>query len=466
LGGQRQGQLFRQPHAENERDLGPTVANNVVNAFGDNVNTRTITMESGSLIIMRVAANYTFNQNITLLGPATLFMTESTNGHKRIRTFASPISGAFALTLRGGNGNTVNLSAANSFSSLNMTADDRYQLFLNVAGAAGTGDVTMGRRAADARGGSLVINSAGDTIADTATLTLNNIGYDGTTSDGAVPRAMVVMNENETVGALVVNGPGAATLRFLSGDSTLKVNGTATFNGPSANMQIFNTAALTVGGLTFNNNAGWNITDNTVTIDTSGGGSGIIAANVDATIASKLAGEGFTKTGAGTLVLSNSANTYSGATNILGGTLALGASGSISSSSSVLIGVGGEFDTTALSFTMLGSQPFTWNIDPTGAGSAGLLDASILNITSGNATFNALAPLDDAFYIVANYTSLIGLSFASSLTPTGYVLDYNFNNLNQIALVQRADIAVPEPATATLGLLGLAGLMMCRRRMA
>ena len=173
---------------------------------------------------------------------------------------------------------------------------------------------------------------------------------------------------------------------------------------------------------------------------------------------------GLTKVGPGTLTLA-AANVYSGATNILNGTLLLGAAGSISSSMSVSIGAGAVLDTNVSSFNMLGGQPFTWSIDPTGAGLAGLLDASILNIASGNATFNALGILDDAFYIVANYNanSLTG-TFASAVLPVGYVIDYNFNNLNQIALVQNANATVPEPTTLTLAALGLTGLMMRRRR--
>jgi autotransporter-associated beta strand protein len=427
-------------------------------------------MESGSKITMRVGANYTFNQNIVLQGPATLAMAESTSGHNTTRTFATAITGAFTLTILGNNGNTVNLNTANSFSSLNMTADDRYRLFLNAAGAAGTGDVTMRNRTSQEgmRGGSLVINSAANTIADTAKLTLNNIGYDGTTSDGAVPRAMVVMNENETVGSLEVNVPTTlnvtpqpTSLRFLSGDSTLKVNGTATFNGPSAAMQMFNTSALTVGDLTFNDNAGWEITGNTLTIDTSGGGTGEITTNVNATISSILAGSApITKLGNGTLLLTNAGNTHSGGIDIQAGILALGATGSISNSASIDIGSGAELDTTAQAFTMLGDQPFTFDIDPTGVGLAGLLDAATLDITAGDVSFDLLGALDDPVYVFASYSSLLGASFSSVALPAGYAIDYNYQSGNVIALVQQA-VVIPEPASIALwSLLGL-GLVGC-----
>jgi len=301
------------------------------------------------------------------------------------------------------------------------------------------------------------------------------------------PRQLVLSGSN--LGSNAFNGvinDGQGTLALTkAGNGTWTLGGSNTHTGNTtlgagtlglANVNALQNSTLDTGTSSGTKQVTFNVAGtNTYNI---GGLTGLDALAIGAntlsigskgtntTYSSSISGAGgLTKVGAGTLTLA-AVNSYTGATSIQGGILALGASGSISSSSSVLIGVGGEFDTTALSFTMLGSQPFTWNIDPTGAGSAGLLDASILNITSGNATFNALAPLDDAFYIVANYSSLIGLSFASSLTPTGYVLDYNFNNLNQIALVQRADIAVPEPATATLGLLGLAGLMLRRRRMA
>lgn len=166
---------------------------------------------------------------------------------------------------------------------------------------------------------------------------------------------------------------------------------------------------------------------------------------------------GIIKQGTGLLNL-NAVNSYSGGTTLSAGTLALGSGGSIDDSSSIEIGAGAEFDVTSLSsYAMLSTQPFTFDLDPAGGGSAGLLDATgtILDIANGNVSFNPLDTLDDPFYVLANYGSLTGTQFASVTAPAGYTIDYNYLNGNQIALTAAA---VPEPSTFALAALGLFGL--------
>jgi autotransporter-associated beta strand protein len=67
-------------------------------------------------------------------------------------------------------------------------------------------------------------------------------------------------------------------------------------------------------------------------------------------------GAGITKSGTGKLVL-NAANTYTGATRVNAGTLALGASGSVSGSSGIHVASGSTFDVSAKSgFTLASGQ--------------------------------------------------------------------------------------------------------------
>ncbi|MDD5349657.1 MAG: autotransporter-associated beta strand repeat-containing protein, partial [Chthoniobacteraceae bacterium] len=74
-----------------------------------------------------------------------------------------------------------------------------------------------------------------------------------------------------------------------------------------------------------------------------------------------------TKTGGGTLAL-NGANTYSGATNIYEGTLALGSSGSIDNSSAINVAKGATFDVlNKTGYTVGGSQVLTNNGAITGS---------------------------------------------------------------------------------------------------
>ncbi|MFM1904277.1 MAG: hypothetical protein RLZZ440_2177 [Planctomycetota bacterium] len=169
-------------------------------------------------------------------------------------------------------------------------------------------------------------------------------------------------------------------------------------------------------------------------------------------------GGGLTKINSGTLRLA-ATNTYTGATTVTGGTLALGAAGSISTSPLVDLKAGATLDTTAQSFTMLGSQTLKFTLDASGAGSAGLLNAASLDISAGVVDFAQFATLDDPAYIIASYTSLTGPAFNTvNNLPSGYTLDYNYLSGNQIALV------VPEPGTFVMLLGGPGLLAMFRRR--
>jgi fibronectin-binding autotransporter adhesin len=163
------------------------------------------------------------------------------------------------------------------------------------------------------------------------------------------------------------------------------------------------------------------------------------------------------KNGSGNWTLAG-ANTYTGATTVTAGSLVLGATGSINSSVAVNIAAGATFDTTEKSFTMLGGQEFNFTLDPTAAGSAGMLVAGALDITAGVVDFTILGPLDDDVYVLASYTSLTGTSFASVTAPSGYTIDYAYNGGSQIALV------VPEPGTIGLLTGGLCAVMIFGRK--
>jgi autotransporter-associated beta strand protein len=143
-----------------------------------------------------------------------------------------------------------------------------------------------------------------------------------------------------------------------------------------------------------------------------------------------------TKNGTGRWVLSN-VNTYTGPTQVNGGVLQLGATGSIATSSAIRIGAGAKFNTTEqASFVLSGAQPVTFVLEGADSGSAGRIEASGLVINSAVVNFTVNGTLDDAAYVLATYTSKTGDAFASVTPPSGYSVDYAYNGGTQIALVK------------------------------
>lgn len=146
--------------------------------------------------------------------------------------------------------------------------------------------------------------------------------------------------------------------------------------------------------------------------------------------------------GGGTLIL-NASNTFEGSFNTLAGVTVLGPGGSVGTASGIGISHGAEFRTVLRTvYTMKSNQQTVFGISSAGGGSAGLLTASTLDITSANVAFYVRDDelLDDPFYVIAECSQLIGSSFASVQgLPVGYTIDYNFGAMgNQIALVQGA----------------------------
>lgn len=383
-------------------------------------------------------ATVTLDSNVTL---GTLTMSRSNPGWGATFTGSSS-SNALTMAVSSGNPLVATNSYYNGLFYLgNMTVAGNQGLYAQ-------------------SGYNTIVFQSGLNWTMTGTLTFRQPASDGTEiyaqGNNTLPGTMDVNMTGGSAGSLLVlNGGTTQTIgaltgvsgNFITAWSGNKPHGGVTPSGTntlgttsSATLQIGNTnASGTFAGVIGSTGSSW------------GSDTSAAAASVN-----------LVKIGTGTQTL-NGANTYTGSTTVSGGTLALGAGGSISLSSGITLGAGATLSTTAqTTFSLLGAQTITFQLDPTGSGSAGLLSANGLDITNGVVDFSALGTLDDSAYVLGTYTSLTGSSFLSmSNLPAGYTISYHYAGGNSIALV-----AVPEPADYWIGMMALLGLAVILRRRA
>ena len=170
---------------------------------------------------------------------------------------------------------------------------------------------------------------------------------------------------------------------------------------------------------------------------------------------------GVTKEGQGMVVFST-AKGYTGATTITSGTLAvngtLASSGVTVATGATLQGTGSLTNGVTINGTLspgnssigilnAGSVAFgsggalNVDVDGTGGGAADCLTVTNnLNITNAALSLNVLSSLNDASYVIASYGTLAGTFTSVGNLPMGYRVDYNYQSLNQIALVKLAAV--------------------------
>lgn len=427
-------------------------------------------LNSASGIVMNggTLGTSSFNQNVNSLKLAGGTITGSTGVITSATTYdlqggsISAILGGAGIAAVKSTNDTVTLSGNNTYTG-GLTLNEGTLRIHNDSTAStgssvGTGTLTLS--------GGILTSSASNasTIARIPNATVINGNVQLGTSDSN--RAFqftsgVTINNNPTITlAALVPTTGVVTIQTapltLNSNATLNVNQPLTISSgitaASSRVLTINagTTAVILGGpLALGSSA------NSVTLAGTG-------SNVTLTATSGIGGLGID----GLAVTSAAANTYNGATTITSGSLSFTGSGSINSSSAVTLGAAGTLSVvgiTPTSYALSAAQPFTFVLDPTGLGSAGLLNATgkTLNITNGQVTLNPLATLDDPVYVLANYGTLTGANFATVTgLPSGYNIDYNYLGGSQIAIV-----AIPEPGTLTLmALAGCAGLVWLRRK--
>ena len=412
---------------------------------------------------VQVGRNFSFNSTNDLIFSSTVTLS----GNRKVTvgsTGALTLGGVVTSTNRSltklGTG-TLALNGVNTFSGGLLLSAGTVTVGNNAA--AGTGTLTLGT-------GTIQAGVSGLTLANAITFT-GNTTYGGTLNlsfSGAGnlsgPRTFTVLNPNTTFsgvisGANSLSKAGAGTLT-LGGANTFSAgtniqNGTLVLDSNTAG----GTATITVGdalatgtapaSLLFSATAGRTVANAlSVPVGSTGmrtiGGlnttgvdifSGTVALGTDATLTEGTGGEvnftgivsgagGITKTGAGTVRLSNT-NTFSGATLVSAGTLAYGASNALGTGS---VNVnGGTLDMGASQTDSVGAVTLSSG-SIIGSGTSALTSTSGFAVQSG--TISAI--LAGAVGLTKDTSGTVTLSGANIFSGTTTVslgtLSYGAND--------------------------------------
>ena len=314
-----------------------------------------------------------------------------------------------------------------------------------------TGNVTVNGGTLTAGLGAAVL---GSTTA-TRTITVNNGGTldFGTSSDvlggvGTVPTATLVVNS----GGLVTNGnTSVITL------GNINLNGGTMYAGAGNNVgdsYRLDGTTITVGGTSASTMAGLggansgykfglnDMTFNVADVTSSAAADLVVSGNITGTNGTQAKGFGFTKTGAGTMLLS-AANTYTGNTTVSNGALVVTSAtglGTGNTTNTVSVASGAALNYNAAADAQLAvttNLAITGGAGTTIGGSIGSTTTSAeINVT-GNATISNAAHTVNIYGIpsttpaTGNYTLIHGTGAGSNLAPaTAPTLGLVYNNTN------------------------------------
>ena len=252
-----------------------------------------------------------------------------------------------------------------------------------------------------------------------ATFTLGGI-----LTNGAAAQGNTYTGDTTVLGGILVLGE-SLSIRNSALDTQVSITGDAD-NGLRAGIDGTGVTTLTIGGLKGDKNFA------DVFTTTTGGYSGLTALtlNPGSSVTNNFSGDigdgagamTLTKTGAGTQTLSG-ANSYTGATTISAGTLALGASGSISSSPLVDVRANATFDVSAGGFTLGSGKTLQGRglVSGTVTAASGAIitggDGNIGTLTLQDLTFSGTASLNIG--TLTNYTSSPAVDATGILTQNG-----------------------------------------------
>jgi autotransporter-associated beta strand protein len=334
-----------------------------------------------------------------------------------------------------------------------------------------SGPITGAAKFAKTGGGTLVLSNSGNTFAGGVDIGANGngtrIGVVRATATNALGTGLVTigLGGNDATARLELDGgitlgnvislPGRAgtsvAIQSTSGSNTLSGRIDTTSGGTNFIVQADSGSTLALTGAADAGGVSYQSTTGARTLTVQGDGNVVISGIVQ----NGAGTAAVTKAGVGTLTLSG-ANTYSGATTISNGTLAIGANDRIADVSNLVLG-GGTFSTNGFSDVLaLASMSASSMID-LGNGASVLRFAD----SSGQTWVGTLT--------IANYTPGVDQLFvgatSSGLTPAqlGQISFAGIGAPAQILASGEVVPLVPEPTTFAGLVLGAATITSRRR---
>ena len=293
-----------------------------------------------------------------------------------------------------------------------------------------------------------------------STSTVNQTG--GTVNTGSVELVGSATTTAPSTATYNLDGGTLATVGVYAGVSTAN-GGTSVFNFNGGTLQAIAAQATHVNGqpvyrLLYGNLTAANVQNGGAIIDTNGFNSEVDQALLhDSSLGSTPDGGLTVKDSSSTpsTLFLTGANTYTGATTVAGGTLTLGAYGTIFGSlanSNITIDSGATFNGTAPGSGKVSKLNFNISGDTSNL----ITDNGTFNITDLALALNLSGTQTLSQYVLADYTNgnPLGSKFYSTTLANGWSINYGTLHPGEIVLVNAN--AVPEPAS--LGLLAVGGL--------
>ncbi len=432
-----------------------------------NTHTGTTTLNAGTMLLAKTEGAQAVTSDLVING-GTLLQT------------SNQIADNVHVTVNGGTWRVASVTNSGSASSETLSAITINGGTVQQSGSAvngGTLNVTDGLTI---NGG--VYSQVGGYKTNVGSLSINggtatiNAANGGTTTVLTVGNELTINNVSSAIGQ---GGAAYAPITLNAGSTSagaqLVLLGDVRFNGNSTNSNttfIASTANTNLGTVQLGGVRTFNI----------GNGAAQHDLTISAVIANRTAGGaeigGLVKTGLGTLALS-AANTYTGATVVEQGTLALTGAGALHESSALTVKAGATFDTSAQAGHVFSSAAGT--TVGVGATSAGLIKAASATFSSAALEFDfgSVQPLSESyqvFDISGAKTGHFGSVTATGTTINGAFLHdgsgtwtlasagFNLTFVESSGLLSVNGV-IPEPATFTvLAGLAVAGFAATRRR--